>query len=268
MRTTTARRSPAPDHPTRVSRAAGRFPSVRLRWRTGGGRARTCELSAPVRLGWMVSASGTLIPGRWRSPDRFHLGTRVMNDHPTKPGPVHHYLALDHDRLGILLDRALAGPGDIDLDSYKAFRAGLLRHIGLEERLLFPSARRLGDRATQEMINRLHREHALFAAMLVPQPTAEILSQLRDLLGDHNKREEQPSGLYEVAERIAGPGCGDVGGGAERRSRSASGATLRYRVVAPEYSRSAPGSRRILSDRCAAQVALATCHSGHSPTDS
>jgi hypothetical protein len=54
------------------------------------------------------------------------------------------------------------------------------------------------------MVDRLHREHALFAALLVPRPTDEILSQLRDRLGDHNTREEGPGGLYERAERIAG----------------------------------------------------------------
>ena len=92
--------------------------------------------------------------------------------------------------------------------SYQGFRAGLLRHIGLEEKLLFPSLRRSGDVKTLEMVNRLHREHALFAALLIPRPTGEILQQLRDRLGDHNHREEGPGGLYELAEGIAGENAG------------------------------------------------------------
>ena len=121
-----------------------------------------------------------------------------------RPGPIHRYLADDHDRLGTLLDRALGQADDIETDSYEAFRSGLLRHIGLEEKLLFPSARRMGDARILEMVDRLHREHAVFAAMLVPKPTAKVLGQMRDLLAHHNAREESTGGLYEVAELIAG----------------------------------------------------------------
>jgi hypothetical protein len=127
-----------------------------------------------------------------------------MDQHLDRHGPVYEYLADDHDRLGVLLDRALAGAEQIDLGPYTEFRAGLLRHIGLEERLLFPSARQGGDAAILAVIRRLHQDHALFAAMLVPTPTVDLLSQLRDRLGEHNLREEGPGGVYEVAERIAG----------------------------------------------------------------
>ena len=57
-------------------------------------------------------------------------------------GPVFHYLAADHARLDELLRVAGARPDAIDRPSYAAFRAGLLRHIGLEEKILFPAARR------------------------------------------------------------------------------------------------------------------------------
>jgi hypothetical protein len=131
-----------------------------------------------------------------------------MDSQPAGRGPVHAYLAQDHDRLGRLLDGALANPESIDQASYDVFRAGLLRHIGLEEKLLFPPARRLGDASVQAMVARLHQEHALFAAMLVPTPTVELLTQLRGLLGAHNVREEGPDGIYEIAERIAGDQVG------------------------------------------------------------
>jgi hypothetical protein len=120
-------------------------------------------------------------------------------------GPVYEYLAGDHDRLGVLLERALDRPERIDSADYTSFRAGLLRHIGLEERLLFPPARQIGDAETRATIRRLHQDHALFAAMLVPTPTVELLVQLRDRLAEHNVREERSGGIYEVAESIAGP---------------------------------------------------------------
>ena len=56
-------------------------------------------------------------------------------------GPVATFLAADHDRLDGLLRRALQRPGEVDRESYDAFRAGLLRHIALEEKILLPAAR-------------------------------------------------------------------------------------------------------------------------------
>ena len=47
---------------------------------------------------------------------------------------IRRYLADDHTRLGALLEKAWAKPGLIDREAYAEFRAGLLRHIGLEEK--------------------------------------------------------------------------------------------------------------------------------------
>jgi hypothetical protein len=49
------------------------------------------------------------------------------------PGPLHRFFSADHRRLDELLRRSLAGAGAIDLGPFGAFRAGLLRHIGMEE---------------------------------------------------------------------------------------------------------------------------------------
>jgi hypothetical protein len=144
-----------------------------------------------------------------------------MNHQPANHGPVYEYLAQDHDRLGQLLNRTLSNPEAIDTAAYEGFRAGLLRHVGLEERLLFPPGRQLGDDSVTAMINRLHQEHALFAAMLVPPPTVDLLTQLRELLDSHNAREEGPDGIYEVTERLAGETvdalAADLRAGAEAR---------------------------------------------------
>ena len=56
-------------------------------------------------------------------------------------------LERDHARLDGLLR---AAGGNIDPVVYEEFRAGLLRHIGLEEKILLPAARRQGgDRSGQ-----------------------------------------------------------------------------------------------------------------------
>ena len=55
-------------------------------------------------------------------------------------GPIGDLLGRDHARLDELLARATAGEA-IDLEAYRAFRAGLLRHIAMEEKVLLPDAR-------------------------------------------------------------------------------------------------------------------------------
>ena len=57
-------------------------------------------------------------------------------------GPLTSVLVGDHARLDGLLRRAMTAASPIDLAVYAAFRADLLRHIGLEETILLPAAQR------------------------------------------------------------------------------------------------------------------------------
>jgi hypothetical protein len=120
------------------------------------------------------------------------------------PGPLHQYLAGDHDRLAVLLDEASARPGEVEPTAYEAFRAGLLRHIGIEERILFPLARRARGGDPLPVVAQLHRDHAALAALLVPPPTTEIIATIQALLDEHNVLEEEDGGLYEACEHFAG----------------------------------------------------------------
>jgi hypothetical protein len=98
--------------------------------------------------------------------------------HGDAPGPLSEYLSGDHERLGQLLERCRDHPATDEREAYDAFRAGLLRHIGIEEKLLFPVARRLGNAVLSARVDRLHRDHAALAALLVPTPTAEIVQTI------------------------------------------------------------------------------------------
>ena len=53
-------------------------------------------------------------------------------------GPLTTVLAEDHRRLDALLHSATSAADHIDQAVYDQFRAGLLRHIGMEEKLLLP----------------------------------------------------------------------------------------------------------------------------------
>ena len=116
---------------------------------------------------------------------------------------IHAFLADDHARLDRLLARALAGER-IELAAYEDFRAGLLRHIAMEEKVLFADARARRHGQPLAIVRRLHADHAALASLLVPSPTRELLATVRDILDEHNPLEEAEGGLYDTCERLAG----------------------------------------------------------------
>jgi hypothetical protein len=124
--------------------------------------------------------------------------------HFVNRGSLFRFLTDDHARLAELLKRASADPIKIDYESYARFRAGLLKHIAWEEKILLPAARRLRGGEPPPVAEKLRRDHGALAALLVPTPSRAILEKIREILEGHNLMEEGPGGLYETCERIAG----------------------------------------------------------------
>lgn len=120
-------------------------------------------------------------------------------------GPVYQFLADDHVRLDALLQRAGADPETINLEAYEQFRAGLLLHIAMEERVLLPDARRRRGGEPLPVAKQLRADHAALASLLVPTPTHAIIATIRDILVGHNQLEEAAGGAYLVCEELAGP---------------------------------------------------------------
>lgn len=119
-------------------------------------------------------------------------------------GAIRDFLAADHDRLDALFTAACATPGRVDLEPYEAFRRGLLRHVGMEELVLFVSARRLTGAAVP-LAARARVEHGALTALLIPTPTPRLLAVLRALLVPHNIMEEEAGGLYDQCEAAVAP---------------------------------------------------------------
>lgn len=119
-------------------------------------------------------------------------------------GRVHAFLADDHARLDALLVRAVADSDTIDRDAYAQFRAGLLRHIAMEEKVLLPDARRRRAGESLSVAKQLRADHAALAALLVPTPTHSLVAAIRDILEGHNQLEEGPEGVYTICEELAG----------------------------------------------------------------
>jgi hypothetical protein len=118
-------------------------------------------------------------------------------------GPVTRFLVEDHQRLDNLLRLAVAADGSVDSRLYDRFRAGLLRHIGMEEKILLPTAQRLHDGGPLPIAAKLRLDHGALASLLMPTPTTAILGMIRGILKSHNILEEGPGGLYETCETLA-----------------------------------------------------------------
>lgn len=119
-------------------------------------------------------------------------------------GPIEQFMTEDHVRLDALLERAVPLKGAIDEEAYAEFREGLLRHIGMEEKVLLPEAKRLRGGEPMPIAQQLRREHGRLAALLVPPPTPERCERVREALALHNPLEEGPEGLYAQIDALAG----------------------------------------------------------------
>lgn len=126
------------------------------------------------------------------------------------PGIIHRYLADDHDRLDALLERAISDPENIDISAYAQFRSGLLKHIGMEEKILLPAAQRIRSGEPLPVAAKLRLDHGALAAMLVPTPTARVVAAIRAILKFHNPIEEDPGGMYDQCEELAGAGAEQI----------------------------------------------------------
>ena len=117
---------------------------------------------------------------------------------------VTQYLEEDHRRLERALERATADPGKIDGAAYAEFRGGLLRHIGMEEKILMPAAREALHGRSLPAFEQMHLDHGALAALLVPAPAPAIVEAIRAILARHNTIEEGPRGVYCECEALPG----------------------------------------------------------------
>jgi hemerythrin HHE cation binding domain-containing protein len=121
-----------------------------------------------------------------------------------KTGPITGFLVEDHRRLEGLLQSAVAQVGSVDQGAYDQFRAGLLRHIGMEEKILLPAAQRLRGGEPLPIAAKLRLDHGAIASLLMPPPSAAVIAKIRAVLKIHNTIEEGPGGLYESCDELAG----------------------------------------------------------------
>jgi len=117
---------------------------------------------------------------------------------------ISHYLSEDHRRLEELLRRATIMDDRIEPDAYMAFRGGLLRHIGMEEKVLLPAAQAARGGDPLPVASKLRLDHGALAALLVLTPTVAIVAAIRSILISHHPIEEGSDGIYAQCEHLDG----------------------------------------------------------------
>ena len=116
--------------------------------------------------------------------------------------PLYHFFTNDHHRIDQLLDKATENPDDIEIDSYHQFRTGLLKHIKMEEKILFPSAQKANGNVPLPLAAKLRLDHAALTSLMVVPPSDKVIKVLRYILNKHDLLEEEPGGMYDVCERL------------------------------------------------------------------
>lgn len=116
--------------------------------------------------------------------------------------PLHTFFTEDHHRIETFLNKATEKAGEIEMNNFHQFRTQLLRHIKMEEKTLFPAAKKVNPAVMQKLIPRFRMEHGALTALLVPPPTADIIKVIRYVLDKHDLAEEEPGGLYDVCEAL------------------------------------------------------------------
>ena len=125
-------------------------------------------------------------------------------------GPIHRFLAEDHRRIDGFLAAATSTQHGVDAIAYAQFRSALLRHIGMEEKVLLPAVRRVNGGHPLQGENQIRLDHGAIAALLVPPPTPQVLNALRAILARHDELEENVSGLYELCDAILSDRAGEI----------------------------------------------------------
>lgn len=136
---------------------------------------------------------------------RLFVGTPNASSKAMTPGPIERFMTEDHVRLDRMLEGIDADPDTLELALYDAFRRGLFRHIGQEEKILLPFARAKRDGVPLAMASTMRAEHGEIVKLLATSmPTRDLCDQLRVKLGKHNALEEGEHGLYARCDALAG----------------------------------------------------------------
>lgn len=116
--------------------------------------------------------------------------------------PLYHFFTTDHRRIEAYLNKATEEIHAIQMEDYHRFRTGLLKHIKMEEKILFPAAQKANGGNALPLASKLRLDHGALTALMVVPPGPEVIKVLRHMLEKHDLLEEEPGGMYDVCEAL------------------------------------------------------------------
>jgi len=116
--------------------------------------------------------------------------------------PLYQFFANDHRRIDALLDKATQNPDEFQMDYYHQFRTGLLKHIKMEEKILFPAAQKANGGIALPLAGKLRLDHGALTSLMVVPPSRDVIKVLHFVLNKHDLLEEEPGGMYDVCEKL------------------------------------------------------------------
>jgi iron-sulfur cluster repair protein YtfE (RIC family) len=116
--------------------------------------------------------------------------------------PLYNFFTNDHRRIETLLEKAIEKSPEIEQDYYQRFRTGLLRHIKMEEKILFPAAQKSNGGEPLPLMSKLRLDHGALTSLMVVPPTREVIKVLIHVLEKHDLLEEEPGGMYDLCEKL------------------------------------------------------------------
>ena len=115
---------------------------------------------------------------------------------------LYQFFTNDHRRIELLLDKATENINDIQMESYHLFRTGLLKHIKMEEKILFPAAQKANRGVPLPLAAKLRLDHGALTALMTLPPDPSVIRVLRYIMDKHDIAEEEPGGMYDVCEAL------------------------------------------------------------------
>lgn len=116
--------------------------------------------------------------------------------------PLYQFFTNDHRRIDELLNKATQKPDDVQMEYYHQFRTGLLKHIKMEEKILFPAAQKANGNVPLPLAGKLRLDHGALTSLMVVPPSPEVIKVLLHVLDQHDMLEEEPGGMYDVCEKL------------------------------------------------------------------
>jgi len=118
-------------------------------------------------------------------------------------GRIYNFFTDDHRRLESILVAAETNPGNYNAELYAQFRSGLLKHIKMEETILFPALRASNSEKSNALIAQLRLDHGALTSLMVPPPSPTVIRAVKYILERHNVLEEESNGMYDLCEALS-----------------------------------------------------------------